>query len=302
MKQLAVRLSHFITQVDKRSLALISIPLSLLVVLNYNFALEPAILKIPALSVRFLVCYSLYALVFCGSMLVVLPRVHRGELLQNHFFILLLVVAPAIFAWKWASGTLLSHDGTAEARYLAIILNPPLKCAVLFFLLYFIKKAGHYEHPLTGLRWRGINYRPFVLLLVLSAPIIFYFGSTPAFLENYPRLQRVNFMQSIGSRQWITATLFELSYAFDFLFVEVYFRGFLVLAFIRYCGNAAILPMAALYCTIHFGKPAVECVSSFFGGILLGVISYHSRSVIAGLVLHLGIGWLMELAGWFWTK
>jgi hypothetical protein len=60
--------------------------------------------------------------------------------------------------------------------------------------------------------------------------------------------------------------------------------------------------MAALYCAIHFGKPLAECISSFFGGILLGVISYHSRSVAGGLVLHLGIGWLMEIAGLIWSK
>jgi hypothetical protein len=302
MKQIAASLREFITQLNMRSLALIAVPLTLLTVVNYNVGLEAAMLKIPDLSIRFLACYSLYAAVFCGSMLAAMPWLHRNQLLRNRFFLILLLIAPAIFAWKWASGNLLSHNGTVAGRYLTIVLNPPLKCAVLFCCLYIIRKTGRYEHPLTGLKFRGVNYRPFLLLLLLSAPVIFFFGSTPAFLELYPRLQRVNFALNGSSLSWVTALIFELSYAFDFLFVEVYFRGFLVLAFLRYCGNAAILPMAALYCTIHFGKPAVECISSFFGGIMLGVIAYNSKSVIAGLILHLGIGWLMELAGWLWTK
>ncbi|RYE51568.1 MAG: hypothetical protein EOP48_18035 [Sphingobacteriales bacterium] len=222
MKQLAAYLAGYITQLDKRSLVFISLPLSLLVVLNYNFALEPAILEIRSFPIRFLMCYMLYSTVFCGSMLIVLHRMDRSRLLRNGFFVFLLLIAPALFAWKWASGTLLSHDGTASARYLAIILNPVLKCGVLFFVLYVIQKMGRYEQSLTGLRGDGINYRPFLLLLLLAAPVIFHFGSIPAFLETYPRVQRVNFMLQQNSQPWITALIFELSYAFDFLFVEVY--------------------------------------------------------------------------------
>jgi hypothetical protein len=57
--------------------------------------------------------------------------------------------------------------------------------------------------------------------------------------------------------------------------------------------------MAIFYCTIHFGKPLGECISSFFGGIILGVVSYHTRTIFGGFMVHVGIAWLMELAGSF---
>ena len=52
------------------------------------------------------------------------------------------------------------------------------------------------------------------------------------------------------------------------------------------------------YCTIHFGKPLGECISSFFGGLLLGIITFHTSAIWGGLIVHLGIAWLMELGGY----
>jgi len=91
--------------------------------------------------------------------------------------------------------------------------------------------------------------------------------------------------------------MFELFYGLDFFSTELYFRGFLVLAFVRWLGPAAILPMAVFYVTIHFGKPLGETISSFFGGYLLGIFAYYSRSIWGGVLVHIGLAWLMELAG-----
>jgi hypothetical protein len=41
-----------------------------------------------------------------------------------------------------------------------------------------------------------------------------------------------------------------------------------------------------------------EAISSFWGGILLGILSYHTGSIRGGLTVHLGIAWMMEAAGW----
>jgi membrane protease YdiL (CAAX protease family) len=92
--------------------------------------------------------------------------------------------------------------------------------------------------------------------------------------------------------------LFELSYGADFISIELFFRGFLILAFIKWAGKDTILPMACFYCTIHFGKPLAECISSYFGGIILGIVVYHTRSILGGLIVHLGIAWMMEVGGY----
>jgi membrane protease YdiL (CAAX protease family) len=55
--------------------------------------------------------------------------------------------------------------------------------------------------------------------------------------------------------------------------------------------------VALFYFSIHLGKPMMEAVSSFFGGLILGSISYHSKSIWGGLLVHISIALLMELFG-----
>ena len=92
--------------------------------------------------------------------------------------------------------------------------------------------------------------------------------------------------------------MYEISYGLDFVSIELFFRGFLVIGFIRFEGINTILPMAVFYCTIHFGKPLAECISSYFGGIILGVLAYRTKLILGGLMVHLGLAWMMEIGGY----
>jgi hypothetical protein len=84
--------------------------------------------------------------------------------------------------------------------------------------------------------------------------------------------------------------------ALIFLRSSFFSEAFLVLAFAKWAGNKASLPMALFYCTIHFGKPLGECISSYFGGLILGAVTLHTGSIWGGLIVHLGIAWLMEFS------
>jgi membrane protease YdiL (CAAX protease family) len=101
----------------------------------------------------------------------------------------------------------------------------------------------------------------------------------------------------MGHQRW-RYVVYELCYGFDFVSIEFFFRGFLILSLMKICGTHCIIPVACFYCTIHLGKPMGEAISSFWGGLLLGIISYNTGSVWGGLVVHLGIAWLMETGGW----
>jgi membrane protease YdiL (CAAX protease family) len=80
--------------------------------------------------------------------------------------------------------------------------------------------------------------------------------------------------------------------------VELAFRGFLVIGMARWLGTRAVLPMAVMYCVLHFGKPMGEAIASFFGGYILGVLALRSRSIWGGVVVHLGLAWMMEFAAY----
>ena len=130
-------------------------------------------------------------------------------------------------------------------------------------------------------------------------PLIAAASTQPDFLEAYPKLKSVlPLPEKYQFTSWFYKLLFEISYGSDFFSIELFFRGFLILGFIKWAGKDAILPMACFYCTIHFGKPLGECISSYFGGILLGIVIYHTKSIFGGLIVHLGIAWLMELGGY----
>ena len=143
-----------------------------------------------------------------------------------------------------------------------------------------------------------MNWKPYWLMLLIMLPLIVAASTQEDFLAVYPKLKLLMNETGFASLPGWKSVLFELSYGSDFIGIELFFRGFLVIAFIKWAGSSAILPMACFYCTIHFGKPLGECISSYFGGLLLGIVVYNTRSIWGGLMVHLGIAWLMELGGY----
>ena len=132
------------------------------------------------------------------------------------------------------------------------------------------------------------------MLLLCAIPLLVIAAATSDFQQTYPKVKNIAFILPHTQHDFVSQIVYELSYGTDFLTIESFFRGFLILAFVRYAGRDAILPMAAFYCTIHFGKPLFECITSYLGGIMLGVIVYNTRSIWGGLIVHLGMAWLMD--------
>lgn len=136
---------------------------------------------------------------------------------------------------------------------------------------------------------------PYLLLLLCILPFIYYASTTAGFLQQYP-IYKSNFAAAyLKLPQWLPLLSFELFYGIDFVFVELFFRGFLIILIGRYFGPQMIILAASIYCIFHLGKPIGETISSFFGGMLLGMFSYYSRSIYGGIILHLGVAYMMEV-------
>lgn len=218
--------------------------------------------------------------------------------------IILLLLAPLFFAAKmvhWDLAPLLPKDYPWN-RYWLIVLQLPAKLLLLFCMLVACRKAGllegEYFRESVGLTTKGFNARPYFLLLACLVPLIVLASTQPDFLRFYPKVKNIAFINGYASPVWPWKLGYELSYGLDFLSIELFFRGLLVVGLVRMAGPQAILPMAAFYCTIHFGKPLGECISSFFGGLVLGVLAARTRSILGGLIVHLGLAWMMEIGGW----
>jgi hypothetical protein len=148
---------------------------------------------------------------------------------------------------------------------------------------------------LYGLSLRDLHLRPYFAMLLAVAPLILGASFLPDFLHVYPTYRPGDAAAYLGIPGPLLAALYEIFYLIDFLFVEIFFRGILVIGMVRLLGRSAVIPMTVLYTFAHFGKPFGEALAAVIGGYILGVVAYRNRSVIGGFILHAGIAILMEL-------
>jgi len=185
-----------------------------------------------------------------------------------------------------------------QLQYFVLRCSNNLVSAIIYFSLVTVTWwiVDRKRIPLYGLRAESLDPRPFFLLLLLVAPLILWASFQPDFLRKYPRYTGADIASAYGIPAAFPTGVFELFYGLDFVTTEFFFRGFMVLSFARLMGRGSVFPMIAVYCFLHFEKPLAEAISSIFGGLVLGVISYSTRSIYGGVIVHLGVAWMMEIA------
>lgn len=293
MREIVLFIQNYYKQTNRTIFVVISLFTAVLVFCNYYFNLDTLIRKNNSFSLKLFYWYIVFAAAF------IIPYFINGlagkkDYLKNKGFYILLFAAPLIFAWKISASISVSFsENETNNHFWNQVAYWPALAIVIFLLLYFIWKLYHEDQPLYGLKNWNMTSKPYLLMLLIMVPLITLAATQNDFLSVYPKLNSVS-----SDTEWWQKLLFELSYGSDFFTIEFFFRGFLVLAFAKWVGKDAILPMACFYCTIHFGKPLGECISSYFGGLLLGVVVYNTRSIWGGLIVHLGIAWMMEVAGY----
>lgn len=295
MKKIIGYLGKYWKMVDKRVLLLSALFSAIAIFINYQYGFDAG-LKKEILPVKLFNWYILFLTAFSFPYFL-LSLLRRQALFSNKRFLALLLLAPALFAFKMSVPLNIDLSGNEAANvYWNAILYFPLKLLALLFFLWIIWKVFDNEQAFYGTELRQFSSKPYWCMLLIMLPLIALASTQPDFLAMYPKYRHFLYLQGGGKAFY--KLIYELSYGTDFISIEFFFRGFLVLAFAKWAGRDAILPMAVFYCTIHFGKPLGECISSFFGGLLLGVVTYHTRTILGGLMVHLGIAWLMELGGW----
>ncbi len=299
-------LREYVLAIDKWLLLFCSVWMGILIALNYQLGIEREI--IAGLDSRLEQFIALF-LVYCCAFII--PYVfaialRRQLVIVTPVFGLLLVIAPAVFALKVSVANPLENIMEGMwGNYLTVITTLPFKLLVVLIPLIVLYKILPTQQSFWGMTVQGLRWRPYLWMLAMMVPLIVFASTQADFLSAYPRLKQIAFIAPYTDNLLGYQLLYEISYGIDFVTIELFFRGFLVLAFVRYAGPAAILPMATFYCSIHFGKPLFECISSFFGGLILGIIAHRTQSIVGGLAVHLGIAWMMEIGGYFgnlWMK
>jgi hypothetical protein len=303
MKNILHYTRQYFIETDKRLLFSVTILAALLVFINYYFGIDTTISKNSSFVIKlicwyvvFLVAFSLPYLFTCLSRSCTYPG--------KPAFLFLLFFSPLLFAVKMSLAILFNfstRENPADPgwnNYWEHVIYWPLLLIIITVVLFALWRYFDKDQPFYGLTTKGLSWQPYLLMLLIMVPLVAAASTQADFLAVYPKIRSVTGVEAGDGITWWHKLLFELSYGSDFFSIELFFRGFLILAFIKWAGKDAILPMACFYCTIHFGKPIGECISSYFGGMLLGIVVYHTRSILGGLLVHLGIAWLMELGGY----
>jgi hypothetical protein len=295
MKKIAGYLIDYFLNVDKKIFVLSSLFIAGAIYINYHFKLEKIIVRLP-----FWQKYGAWFLIFfiAFTFPYLLSFLFRKKIKKDPKFFLLLFIAPALFAWKLSATIQFNfYADEAKNKYWNHIAYWPIKLLIIAGCLWIIWKLFEKTQPFYGFNLKNFKQGPYLIMLLIMAPLVAAASTQKDFLSMYPKLKNVQFFLYGENKGWYKL-LYELSYGSDFLSIELFFRGFLILAFVKWAGKEAILPMALFYCTIHFGKPLGECISSYFGGIILGVVTYNTQTIFGGLMVHLGIAWMMELGGY----
>ena len=275
---------------------------ALLLTVNFSLDLEDSYIDSfrgkPVWSVLY---FGLYATAYYVSVWLWTRFHRRSDVWRNHEFWLrsgVALISYSIYAsfYAHAEWSLQLFGGQIYAFAYYCLHNLQSALTIVLPLYVFYKVADPYPSQFYGMAPKRKGLALYVLLLALMIPLIIIASFQPDFLDSYPTYRDTNANEFLGVPEWVTALVYELCYGWDFVPTELLFRGFLVIGMSRVLGNGAVLPMVVWYCSIHFGRPLGEAVSSLFGGYLLGVLALSTRSIWGGLLIHIGIAWGMEIA------
>lgn len=300
LKLIIEYIRRYFYETDKQVFILISLFTAILITLNYHFDINGYIEKKSSFPIKLILWYIVFLSAFIIPHWLLYPqREKKNDTTTPRLFCLFILFAPAIFSLKISlNATIIHLPDQSWENYWNQIIYWPLLFLIVTTILILTWATFDNKQPFYGFSLKGFSIKPYIIMTILMFPLIGMASTQPDFLDTYPKLKMTGVLSSETNLIWWHKLLFELSYGSDFITTELFFRGFLILTFIKWAGKDAILPMAVFYCTIHFGKPLGECISSYFGGLLLGIIVYNTRSIVGGLLVHLGIAWMMELGGY----
>lgn len=301
--------SHLRSDFDARLYGTVFVFLAIAISINYTINLENGIIdKYTGKPIRILLYFSLYAFVYLSACWIVFSFKGTRHFFRSRNFWILTIAGLAILSTNVGFPFLatISNALTADQPYLfrwmyGVVNNSSnlfITTIPLLALAWWFDRQPGGKRENFGVQRDQVDLSPYWQLLAVVLPLVIMASFESGFRNYYPTYRRyqVDFQAHEGS--WpnvVYALIFEFFYGMDFFNVEFMFRGLFIVGISQIIGPQAVLPMVSMYCVLHFGKPIGECISSAFGGYILGVVALHTRNVWGGVMVHMGLAWMMEL-------
>lgn len=203
-------------------------------------------------------------------------------------FLDIVLVNPSKFDLWYCSFFFGSETGKFHSMlyWIAFIVSFYLVIPALIVKFIFREDLGDY-----GFRFKGIrkDYPLYLMMLAVMLPLVFVASSTTSFQDRYPLFQPSHGNLLPRFIYW------QGAYFLQFVAVEFLFRGFMVHGTKHRFGIYSVFVMTVPYCLVHIGKPFGETMAAIFAGIILGMLSLKSRSIVLGILIHYSIAIAMDV-------
>lgn len=304
IKELLLEVSHFIKK-DYDSVSYIYTLLfcAVGIYLNYTYDLYDRYLSSTYSSAWSMLYFSLFYLtVYFAVAIPILLFRRKHDILRNPLFyiksVFFIVSFGAIVGNFTYQDIRIETFNYLENHYMIRIISF-FKANITTLPLLLIAKFiwDKKEKGLYGLTLSNKHIAAYMSLFLMLLPFLIWISFTPDFLSAYPVYRYWHYEGIFGLENWQHTLLFESVYASFYVITELVLRGALIIGMASILGRHAILPMVAMYCVLHFGKPVGETISSIFGGYILGVLAYQTRHIWGGVIIHIAIALSMEVMG-----
>lgn len=122
----------------------------------------------------------------------------------------------------------------------------------------------------TGLKYTGI-------ILLVMAPALYWVSGLKPFVKFYTNINQ-------GGIWWVI-----FRYLFYMISWEFIFRGYFYYSIEERTGSLAMWIQSIPFAIMHMGKPAIEALTCYFGGVFLGYLSMKTRSFYYAVLIHWGL-------------
>ncbi len=282
---------------------LVLVFIGILLYFNYNLNLEKRYLD-PAFGkpLHFFIILISFLIGYLGTLAIQRLYFKKAFPADYRFWIaLLFILCVEAHDMSFSFHRTLARALPTDIFLLAIRTIKNMASVVTVLLpLYIFHQVTKSRTRFYGLTRQGFDVRPYLVLcgIALTGIAISLVNND---LNSYYPTYKAHMGDYFGEYEWMAVIVYEIFYSLDFVSVEMVFRGFLVIGLARWLGKEAIMPMVTVYCMLHFGKPLPEAISSIFGGYLLGILAYRSKSVLGGVMIHVSIALGMEFFAYIFS-
>ncbi|MDW8106963.1 MAG: CPBP family intramembrane glutamic endopeptidase [Armatimonadota bacterium] len=157
---------------------------------------------------------------------------------------------------------------------------------VLVLALFGKGELAHYGLARGEVK-RGLLYALGMYAAML--PLLYLASQRPEFRAYYPLDKR-----TLADPAY--AVYFQLVYGYYLFCWEFFFRGFLTFGLYRWLGWWGIGLQAAAFALLHYGKPMLEVVGSFFAALVLSWVALRVKSFLPCFWTHWAVHATFEVS------